>query len=157
MKRPVALLAACCVLLLAACATVSTEVVSLAPELKLPPSQNVEILFEKPARPYREIALLETRGLIGDTEVQLWQDARAKAQALGADALIRLELDKTVQAPMVVYDPLFYGPYYPSWYPHPFFYPYAYPEYRVIPGGPVYTLKSVAIKYDTSPSGTTRR
>lgn len=121
--------------------------VRLAPELKLPPSQSVEILFEKPERPYRELALLETRGLVGDTEVQLWQDARAHAQALGADALIRLELDKTVQPPMVVYDPLFYGPYYPSWYPHPFFYPYAYPEYRVIPGGPIYTLKSMAIKY----------
>lgn len=141
----------CAALIIGGCATVSTRVVPLAPELKLAPSQSVDILFEKPKRPYREIALLESRGMVGDTEGQLWQDARAKAQALGADALIRLEVDKTIVPPMVVYDP-FLSPFYPSFYPHAHFYPYPFPEYRWIPGGVEYTLKSVAIKYGTGSS-----
>lgn len=133
-------------LVASACATVTTQIVPFAPELKLPPTAHVEILFEKPQRPYREIALLESRGMAGDTEAQLWLDAREKARAFGADALIRLEVEKTHYPPMVFYDP-FLSPYYSSFYPHGYFYPYP-PEYRVIPGGVAYTLKAMAIKYD---------
>lgn len=133
-------------LLVTACATVSTHVVPLTADLKLPPTQHVDILLEKPSRPYREIALLESRGMVGDAEAQLWEDARAKAQALGADALIRLEVERTYHPPVVYYDP-FLSPYYPWFYPHAHFYPGPFPEYRVIPGGIEYTLKTMAIKY----------
>ena len=61
------------------CATVTTEVVPLRPGLTLPPTRDVEILLEKPQRPYRALALLESRGWIGDSEAQLWQDARQKS------------------------------------------------------------------------------
>lgn len=138
------------------CATVSTEVVPLVPELKFPPTENVEILLEKPKRPYIPIALLETRGMVGDTEAELWQHAREKARELGADALIRLEVDKTVRPPVVLYDPFFtpfYSPFYSPFYPRPYFYAYPFPEYRVIPGGVEYTLKTLAIKYDGAKTG----
>lgn len=137
-------------LFLSACATVSTDVVPLSPGLKFTPTPSVDILFEKPRRPYREIALLESRGMVGDGEAQLWQDAREKAQALGADALIRLEVYRTVVPPVAVYDP-FLTPYYSPFYPSPYFFAYPFPEYRVIPGGVAYTLKSIAIKYGGDP------
>jgi hypothetical protein len=134
-------------LLMAGCATVSTEIVPLSPGLKFAPTASVDILLEKPQRPYREIALLESRGMVGDSEAQLWQDAREKAQALGADALIRVEVHKTMVPPVAVYDP-FLTPYYSPFYPTPYFFPYPFPEYRVFPGGVAYTLKTVAIKYE---------
>jgi hypothetical protein len=132
--------------LISGCATVSTEIVMLEPGLQLVPSQRVDILLDKPQRPYREIALLESRGMVGDSEAALWHDAREKAQMLGADALIRLEVDKTVQPPTIFYDP-FFSPFYSPYYPYGHFFPPYFTEYRVIPGGTVYTLKSVAIKY----------
>lgn len=133
-------------LIMTGCATVSTQVVSLDPGLQLPPSQGVEILFEKPQRPYRQIALLESRGMVGDGEVALLQDARDKAQALGADAIVRLEVEKTVHPPVLVYDP-FFSPFYSRYELYPYFYPPYFADYRVIPGGTVYTLKTLAIKY----------
>lgn len=139
-------------LLTAGCATVSTEIVPLSPGLKFAPTQNVDILFERPQRPYREIALLESRGMVGDSEVQLWQDARAKAQALGADALLRVDVYKTVVPPMAIYDP-FLTPYYSPFYPTPYFFAYPFPEYRVLPGGVAYTLKTVAIRYEATNEG----
>lgn len=129
------------------CASVSTQVVRLDPALKLPSSTNVEILFEKPRRPYREVALLESSGMVGDGEVALLEDAREKAKALGADAIVRLEVEKTIHPPVVVYDP-FFMPFY-SRYPL-YHYPPYFAEYRVIPGGTVYTLKTLAIKYEAA-------
>lgn len=136
--------------LITSCATVSTQVVPLDPALKFAPSQRVDILLEKPQRPYTQIALLESRGIIGGGEAELLEDARAKAQELGADAIVRLEVQETVQPPVTVYDPLyspFFSPYFP--YRHPYFYPPYHGEYRVIGGGTVYTLKAVAIKFVT--------
>jgi hypothetical protein len=132
--------------LVAGCATVSTDVVPLGSGPPLAPSQSVEILLEKPQRPYREIALLESRGMVSDSEAALWQDAREKAQMLGADALIRLEVDKTVQPPTVIYDP-FFSPFYSPYYMHDYFFSPYFAQYHVIPGGTVYTLKTIAIKY----------
>lgn len=131
------------------CATVSTQVVRLDPSLRFAPSERVEILLEKPRRPYTEIALLESRGIAGGGEAELLEAAREKARELGADAVVRLEVDKTVQPPVAVYEPIF-SPFY---YPYPFYrYPYVYPpfygEYRLIGGGTVYTLRALAIKYD---------
>lgn len=148
MYRYLALIAAAAAaLLMSGCTTVSTQVVPLTPGLQLAPSQSVEILLDKPQRPYREIALLESRGMVGDGEAALWLDAREKAQALGADAIVRLEVEKTVQPPVVVYDP-FFSPYYSPYYLHPHFFPHYFADYRVIPGGTAYTLKTVAIKYE---------
>jgi hypothetical protein len=137
MFRHLATIVVVAAFLISGCATVSTEIVTLEPGLQFAPSQRVDILLEKPQRPYREIALLESRGMVGDSEAALWHDAREKAQMLGADALIRLEVDKTVRPPAIFYDP-FFSPFYSPYYPYGHFPPY-FTEYRVIPG--------VAIKY----------
>jgi hypothetical protein len=146
--------AAFATLLVAACTTVSTRVVPLDPELKLAPSQRVEILLEKPQRPYVQIALLESRGMAGGGEAELLEDARAKARALGADAIIRLEVEKTVEPLVAIYDP-FYSPFHSRYfgYRFPHYYPPHFSEYRLIGGGTVHTLKALAIKYSTDTGG----
>lgn len=132
------------------CSAVSTRIVPLDPALTFAPSQRVEILLEKPPRQYTQIALLESRGMVGGGESELLEDAREKARALGADAIIRLEVEKTVQQPVAIYDPI-YSPFFPhySLYRYPYFFPPYYGGYRVIGGGTLYTLRALAIKYRT--------
>lgn len=149
MSRLTPIAAALVALVIVGCATVSTRVVPLDPALKFAPSQRVEILLEKPPRPYTGIALLESRGMVGGGESELLEDAREKARALGADAIIRLEVEKTLQPPVAIYDPP-YSPFHPRYalYRYPYFWPH-YGEHRAIGGGTVYTLKALAIKYAT--------
>lgn len=136
------------VLLAAGCATVSTEVVQLDPARNLAPTQNVEVLFEKPKRPYIEIALLESRGAVGTGEAELLNDAREKAKALGADAIVRVEAERIYHPPVAVYDP-WYDPFYWPGYRFRALPPFPHPwgTYRLIDGGYTYTLKAMAIKY----------
>ena len=135
-------------LLLAACVTVSTHVVQLDPARTYPPTQNVEVLLEKPQRPFVEIALLESRGAVGTTEAELLNDARDKAKSVGADAIVRVEAQSVYHPPVAVYDP-WYDPFY--WHGHryrmlpPF--PHAWGAYRVVEGGYSVNLKALAIKY----------
>jgi hypothetical protein len=136
-------------LMLAACANVSTHVVQLDPSRTFSPTQNVEVLLEKPKRPHTEIGLLESRGGIGVTEAELLNDAREKARALGADAIVRVESEQQYQPPVAIYDP-WYDPFYWSYryhraYPPPFVQPWA--AYRLVGGGYTTTLKTRAIKY----------
>ena len=134
-------------LLLSACASVSTQVVPLNPAQVYPPTQFVEVLLEKPARPYVEIAMLESRG---GSEADLLNDARDKARALGADAIVRIETERHYQHPVALYDPwgdpFYWGPYRHRYHP---FGPWGHPwgPYRVIPGGYHYVLKAMAVKY----------
>jgi hypothetical protein len=144
-------------LALAACAT-TTRVVRLDPGRTFPPTTSVEVLLEKPQRPFVEIALLESEG---SSEADLLNAAREKAKALGADAIVRQDLGRMYHEPVAVYDPfydpLYYGHY--RWRPYPFYgspwgpawgpYPYSY---RVVGGGYTYVLKTLAIRY-TQPAG----
>jgi hypothetical protein len=134
-----------CGALLASCATVSTHVVQLNPAQQFPPTQNVEVLLQKPSRPHVDIALIESRG---ESEAELLNDAREKARALGADALVKVETEKIYQPPVTVYDP-WYDPFYWGFYRYRPFPPYPHPwgAYRVIGGGYTYVLKALAIKY----------
>ena len=132
-------------LLLTSCATVSTRVVELKPSQQFAPTQSVEILLQKPDRPYIEIALLESRGA---SEAELLNDAREKAKALGADAILKQESELIQHPPVAVYDP-WYDPFYFGWHRYRPFPHYAAPwgPYRVIGGGHTYVLKALAIKY----------
>jgi hypothetical protein len=89
------------------------RVVPLDPALTFAPSQRVEILLEKPLRQYTQISLLESRGMVGGGEIELLEDAREKARTLGA-AVIRLDVEKTVQQPLAIYDPI-YSPFFPHY------------------------------------------
>jgi len=138
--------------LLAGCAAM-TSVVLLDPTMLYPPTQSVRILLKPPLEPYVEIAKLESRGLPGEPETALLEDARARAGEVGADAIIVIETSSVYQPPIVVYDP--WPPYLPwyrdrwrgysYWYfPPPF--PYL-PEPMTFPGGNAYTVRTIAIKF----------
>jgi hypothetical protein len=139
--------------LLVGCATVTTHVVSLNPAQTFPPTQNVEILLEKPHRPYTSIGLLESRGEIGTSEAELLQDIRTKAQQLGAHAVVKLESERLYQPPTAIYDPwydpLFYRYTYRPWqFGPPYGGPPYYGDYRLVGGGYFYVVKALAIRFD---------
>ncbi len=140
---------------LAGCASVSTQVTILDPARKFAPTENVVILLDYPAQPHVKIALIEAHGGIGGSEADLLQEARKRAQALGADAVVRMEVNSVYQPPVRVYDPayahLFYSryryPYRSFYYPSYPFSPYPFDDYRWVGGGTVQTLKAVAIRF----------
>ena len=147
-----------CVLLvatLAGCASVSTEVTVLDPARTFPPTEHVGILFEYPPQPHVKVALIEAQGSVGGSESELFEEARKRAGALGADAVVRLEVTAVYQPPVLVYDPAYANMFYPRYryYPyHPFYPPYGYSAfpydgYRWIGGGDVKTLKAMAIRF----------
>jgi hypothetical protein len=150
LRSVIALLAAA----LAGCASIATEVTVLDPAQKFAPTENVLVLLDYPPPPFVKIALIEAHGGVGDSELALLEEARRRARALGADAVVRLEVSTDYQPPVRVYDPAFASTFYPRYrYPYRSFYypPYAFPpfpydNYRWIPGGNVQTLKAVAIK-----------
>ena len=142
---------------IAGCASVSTQVTQFDPALKYPPTQNAAILLDYPTQPHVKIALIEVEGMAGGSEAELLEQARKKAQELGADAIVRLEVTSVYQPPLPVYDTWFNYPFYPryrfSYRPFPI-YPYAYTpfpfprdDYRWAAGGNVQTLKAVAVRY----------
>src|SRR5687768_17395748 len=125
------------VLAFSGCASVSTQIVELNPAQKYPPTQSVEVLLQKPTRPHTEIALIESRG---GSEAELLNDAREKAKALGADAIVKLETERIYHEPVAVYDPWydpFYWPYYRRPFP-PLYSPWG--PYRYVGGGFTYVL-----------------
>lgn len=143
-----------CAALVAACASVATRVVRLNPAVEYPPTSNVEVLFELPSRPYLQIAMLEAEGQFGTSEIELLEDMRQRAQALGADAIVRTESARWYSPPIAVYDPWYDPFFYPRRY-YGGFWPYGppYGDYRVVGGGYYYTAKATAIKYQpASPS-----
>jgi hypothetical protein len=139
-------------LLLSGCAA-TTSVVLLDPARKYAPAASVQILLRAPERAYIEIAKLESRGLIGEPETKLLEDARARAQEIGADAIIVIETSSVYEPPVIVYEP--WPPYLPwyhdRWHAYRYWYfPGTYPywvEPVTLPGGNVYTVRSIAIKY----------
>ena len=146
---------------LAGCASVSTEVTVLDPAQKFAPTEQVVILFDFPPQPYLKVALIESQGSVGGSESALFEDARKRARALGADALVRLEVTAIYYPPVPVYDPAYANLFYPRYRYYPFrtFYspywyaPYPYDGYRWIAGGDVQILKAMAIRYtDKAPA-----
>ena len=139
----------------AGCAAVSTDITVLDPAQKFPPTENVAILFDYPPQPYVKIALIEARGGVGGSESALLDEARKRARALGADAVVRLEVTAAYHPPVRVYDPAYANMFYPYYrYPYRSFYyppysyaPFPYDGYRWVGGGDVQTLKAVAIRY----------
>ena len=147
MKTLIAIVA----IVLAGCAP-TTSVVLLDPARQYAPSAGVEILLKAPERPYLEIAKLESSGVIGEPEPALLEDARKRAQEIGADAIIVIQSTSVYQPPVIVYEPWpAYLPWYHDrwrgyryWYYPP---PFAYPEVMALPGGNVHTVRAIAIRY----------
>ena len=140
-------------LVLAGCAT-TTSVVMLDPARKFAPTESVQILLKPPERPYVEIAKLESRGVPGEPETSVLEDARKRAQEIGAHAIIVQESAAIYHPPIVMYDPWpAYLPWYHDrWYSgYPYWYypsPYLFgPAVHTLPGGHAYTVRSVAIRF----------
>jgi hypothetical protein len=139
-------------LTLSGCAA-TTSVVLLDPAKQYSSSMSVAILLRPPERPYVEIAKLETKGAIGEPEPTLYEQAREKAAAIGADAIIIADTASVYHPPVVVHDAWwpYYGPWYRDrWYGHRFWHlppPYPFYPYTTLPGGNAYTVRSIAIKY----------
>jgi hypothetical protein len=148
-------------LTLAGCATVTTQVTVLDPSKPVAiASGTVEILLAEPARPHEKLALLESRGPIGEPEGSLLEDIREKARALGADAVIRTETTPVWHEPVTFVEP---WPPLMAWrgrrFASPFFYDplwgshlygrstFGWPRASTWPGGFSYTVKAVAIRY----------
>lgn len=141
------------VLLLAGCAS-TTSVVLLDPARQYAPAASTRIYLKPPVQPYVEIAKLESKGLPGEPETEVLEDARTRAQALGAHGVIVQETSSFYQPPVVLEDPwpARYPWYYDRWYGYRYlFHPPPYPFYsaeHVLPGGLVYVVRSVAIRFE---------
>jgi hypothetical protein len=145
----------CLLALLAGCAP-TTSVVMLDPARQYAPTTSVRIFLKPPAQPYVEIAKLESKGLPGEPETDVLEDARTRAQALGAHGIVVLETTSHYEPPVVFEDPWLppYPWYYDRWYGYRYMfraplypYPYYAPE-RALPGGQVYVVRSVAIRFE---------
>ena len=145
------------------CASVTSHVTVFDPTVHYQPTQLVVILLAFPSQPHVNIALIEAEGTAGGSEAQLLDVAREKAQALGADALVRLEVISAYQPPVPVFfggygGPTYWGcgyPYGPYYY-LPYYGPYPPGSYGWTSGGMVQTLKAIAIKYTSGvPAGKT--
>jgi hypothetical protein len=144
----------CFALLLAGCAS-TTSVVLLDPARRYAPTAAARIFFKPPTQPHVEIARLESRALPGEPETEVLEDARTRAQGLGAHAIVVLETTRHYQPPVVLEDP--WPPqvpwHYDRWYGyrylfHPPPWPYI-PAERVLPGGHVYVIRSMAIRFES--------
>jgi len=90
---------------------------------------HTQILSKHPDRPYKEIAILESRGPVGTPLTDLLESMRQKGMVIGADAVIPVQ-DASEQAPQgLMYNPWLGG-------------------YQTLPGGKVPVLRGVAIKFE---------
>jgi hypothetical protein len=121
------------VLSLSSCAHTS---VAMLDNSKYSPTSNVEVLLQKPSRPYKQIALLEARGAVGVPITDLIASMQEQAKAIGADAVIPTADASENVAPGLIYNPWIGG-------------------YQTIGGGRVPILRGLAIKYtEETDSGT---
>lgn len=149
-------------LLLCGCAT-TTHVVLLDPAVRHAPTASVAILLKPPTRAYVEIAKLESKGLPDEPESAVLEDARERAKQVGAHAIIVQEATRHYQPPVIIEDP--WPPqlpwYHDRWFGYRYWFhppPFAYyPADRVLPGGDVHVVRSIAIRFVDDTQGTKDR
>lgn len=113
--------------LLHGCAT--TSVVMTEPGKTYLPVFNTQLLLKQPDRPYKQIAILETRGPVGTPLPDLLENMRLKGQEVGADAVLPTQ-DVSQENP----DGLMFNPWLGG--------------YQTLPGGRVPIIRGLAIKYE---------
>jgi hypothetical protein len=112
--------------ILAGCA--ATSAVMLEGGATYAPTQNVQIITQTPNRPFKQIAMLETRGPVNTSMPSLLENMRQKAGTIGADAVIPTEDASMSQQQSLMYNPWLGG-------------------YQTIGGGTLPILRGVAIKF----------
>ena len=66
------------------------KVTLVEPYKSYPPSANVEVLMQKPARPFRTIAIVRAIGTPSSGDAELLAVLQGKAKSVGADAILPL-------------------------------------------------------------------
>lgn len=112
-------------LILFSCA--SSDVIMLDSSKKYPPTNSVLIIFDKPDKPYEEIAIIEGNGSIFNNYTQVLKAIQKKAAKIGADAIIPATQQSIYKPPSIVKN--FDG------------------TPLTIPGGNEITIKAVAIRF----------
>ncbi len=110
------------------------DVMLLDPSKSYPPTEHVQLLFDKPKRLYNVIAVIEAKGSQYNNESQIVRAAQNRAGRIGAHAIIPISNESEHVSPQIVPNPVLGGP----------------PIY--IMGGNRVTLKFAAIRFpeDTS-------
>jgi len=111
----------------------TTDAVRLNDSSAYSPSDYVAIFNEPPNRPYEELALLESRGAVGQSLPDLLESMRQSAKELGADAIIPTMERSEYQLPGFIYNSLIGG-------------------YISLPGGRVPILRGYAIIFEENRS-----
>lgn len=112
---------------IAGCA--GADVMLLDPSKSYPPTEHVQLLFDKPKRPYDVIAVIEAKGSQYNNESQTVRAAQNRAARIGAHAIILISNESEHVSPQVVPNPVLGSP----------------PIY--IMGGNRVTLKFAAIRF----------
>lgn len=68
--------------------------VTLLDSSNYPASAHMEVLSEKPARPYKTIAMVKATGPQGSGEAELLAVLKGKAKSVGADAIMPLSKEE---------------------------------------------------------------
>lgn len=85
-------------LVLAACAAPQPDVVRSPSAPVYAPTANVEVLEQRPTRPYLEIGTIDEPGEPGALRAQVLAQIREKARQLGADAVIVTDVSRRAPA-----------------------------------------------------------
>ena len=87
--------------ILAGCAAPQAEILSKTDSF--PPTANVEILFDRPARPHKTFAILEDTQ--GGTPEEINDRLARKAQDIGADAIVIVSINDKIVTDWLINDP----------------------------------------------------
>lgn len=101
-------------LFLTGCATPEAEILSKTESF--PPTLNVEVLLDRPARPHKTIAILGD--IYGGTPEAVNARLARKAQEIGADAIIIVSVHDKTATEWILDDPYYsHGAYWPRYRP----------------------------------------
>ena len=105
------------------------DVMLLDPSKSYSPTENVQLLLDKPKRPYNIIAVIEAKGSQYNNESQTVRAAQTRAAKIGAHAIFLISNQNEHVSPQVIPNPVLGSP----------------PIY--IMGGNKMTLKFAAIRF----------
>ncbi len=101
--------------ILVACAAPQAEILSKTDSF--PPTANVEILLDRPARPHKTFAILED--IYGGTPEEINARLARKAGEIGADAIVIVSINDKTVTDWLMADPFYnaHGAYRPRYRP----------------------------------------
>lgn len=102
-------------LVLTGCATPEAEILSKVESF--PPTLNVEVLLDRPARPHKTIAILGDS--YGGTPEEINERLVRKAREIGADAIVIMSVHDKSTTDWLLNDPFYHphGGYWPRYRP----------------------------------------